>query len=697
MNGNVAVDHLTAQSNFGTGIRENLLDNDIHYIGQTDFLQSSSFVSAQGKRKNTVIFGKDVALTTVDNGHKIAANNNKLDHVNADEIIQEKDTKYINFDSEFASLQKTSTTLATHPQTEGVKKDFSDENNRYVDVSAAASERDTLGSVTLTSTNEKKELLDGAVYDLYKEGENAPLKSGLTTVQGQIHVTNLPVGKYYFVETKSVAGCVPNTEHHEFSITPEQVKAGSSTIYVTLTRDEIERDRPITITGLEKNGTNVVVNVDTAGASDVNVGAEIKLHYTDGTDRPNKETEDFSDAVLLWNFANRAAGQTLNINRARFQGSLLAVGDTVNVGQNVDGSIIADTVNVNGGETHRWDYHEHDTPVHPVEVYAVDSLVSRETISISVRKEWVGAAGQSARVHLYADGAEVASAELNSSTSWQHIFADLDKYTTENELIHYTVREDAMDGYIPAVTGDAESGFTVINTQDTPVKPVEPEDPEDPEPGEPEEPTKPGEPEEPTKPEEPENPDPTEPNVPEDPQPEDPQPVTPKHEVPKPVEPSDPDKPKEDDPKNEEPKDPEPETPAQPEDPTPFEPSSPDKPKGEDPTPEVPSPPAPPVPPTDRSVEPKNPETPEPSDPTDPEDPQSSEEPSGPKKSEKAENPAPVTTGKKTTEEPKQLARTGSDIRTASMAALCAVALGMMCMRIRTQRHSGECRGLHRQ
>ncbi|WP_257639438.1 Cna B-type domain-containing protein [Alloscardovia macacae] len=451
-----------------------------------------------------------------------------------------------------------------------------------------------------------------------------------------MHVTNLPVGKYYFVETKSVAGCVPNTDHHEFSITPEQVKAGSSTIYVTLTRDEIERDRPITITGLEKNGTNVVVNVDTAGVSDVNVGAEIKLHYTDGTDRPNKETEDFSDAVLLWNFANRAAGQTLNINRARFQGSLLAVGDTVNVGQNVDGSIIADTVNVNGGETHRWDYHEHDTPVHPVEVYSVDSLVSRETISVSVRKEWVGAAGASARVHLYADGAEVASAELNSSTSWRHIFADLDKYTAENELIHYTVREDAMDGYIPAVTGDAESGFTVINTQDTPVKPAEPGDPEEPEPNEPEKPSEPenpepGEPGEPTKPEKPEKPKPV-----------DPQPVTPKHEVPKPADPSDPE-----DPKNDKPEDPNP-----------------------------------PAPPTDRSVDPKEPEIPEPSEP---------------KKSEKAENPAPVTIGKKTTEEPKQLARTGSDIRTASMAALCAVALGMMCMRIRTQRHSRECRGQHRQ
>ncbi|NLY87108.1 MAG: choice-of-anchor A family protein [Clostridiales bacterium] len=82
------------------------------------------------------------------------------------------------------------------------------------------------------------------------------------------------------------------------------------------------------------------------------------MQYTDGTDRSNHETEDFSDAVVLWNFKNRASNQVININRARFQGSILAVGNTVEVGQNVDGCIIADTVNITGGESHRWDFQE---------------------------------------------------------------------------------------------------------------------------------------------------------------------------------------------------------------------------------------------------------------------------------------------------------------------------------------------------
>lgn len=119
-----------------------------------------------------------------------------------------------------------------------------------------------------------------------------------------------------------------------------------------LTKEELEKDRPIIIKGIDKNGPNIIVNVDTENAQTINIGAEIKLQYIDGTDEPNHETEDFSDAVILWNFKNRASGQIININRASFQGSILAVEDIINVGQNVDGCIIiANDVNINGGKS----------------------------------------------------------------------------------------------------------------------------------------------------------------------------------------------------------------------------------------------------------------------------------------------------------------------------------------------------------
>ncbi len=41
--------------------------------------------------------------------------------------------------------------------------------------------------------------------------------------------------------------------------------------------------------------------MDTEGASTVNIKSQIKLEYTDGTTRNSHETEDFDDAVILWN------------------------------------------------------------------------------------------------------------------------------------------------------------------------------------------------------------------------------------------------------------------------------------------------------------------------------------------------------------------------------------------------------------
>ena len=354
--GNVAVGNLDAQSNFGTRIKDGKLKLDISYIQNANFIQSSSFVNSDGNRKNKAVFGENVQLTLVDNGNKVAANGSKLDHLNKDEIFQDKNgNKYINFDEEFEKLRKSSDEIAAHPQTPSVEKNFNDENNRYFDVSKVKTTAS--GTVILTKTDEDGKLLDNVTFDLYKEGNNSPIKSGLKTTNGKITVTDLEKGNYYFKEVATPESYVVDSSPQRFSIKDENL-GSRSTIYLDLTKEEIEKDRPIIIKGIDKNGSNIIVNVDTENAQTVNIGAEIKLQYTDGTDRPNHETEDFSDAVILWNFKNRASNQVININRARFQGSILAVGNTVEVGQNVDGCIIADTVNITGGESHRWDFQE---------------------------------------------------------------------------------------------------------------------------------------------------------------------------------------------------------------------------------------------------------------------------------------------------------------------------------------------------
>ena len=64
------------------------------------------------------------------------------------------------------------------------------------------------GRVVLRKTSSKDHSkLAGAVFDLYEEGKDTPLKTGLTTdVNGEIHVSDLKPGYYYFKETKAPIG-----------------------------------------------------------------------------------------------------------------------------------------------------------------------------------------------------------------------------------------------------------------------------------------------------------------------------------------------------------------------------------------------------------------------------------------------------------------------------------------------------------
>ena len=92
-------------------------------------------------------------------------------------------------------------------------------------------------------------------------------------------------------------------------------------------------------------------------------------------------------------------------------------------------------------------------------------ITNTETMDIPVTKKWVGNAGQSATIRLFADGVEVNSVELTKDNNWKHTFSGLAKYdqTTGNE-INYSIKEDAVNGYDTVITGNAESGFTVTNT-----------------------------------------------------------------------------------------------------------------------------------------------------------------------------------------------------------------------------------------
>ncbi len=139
--------------------------------------------------------------------------------------------------------------------------------------------------------------------------------------------------------------------------------ATDGVIYVNIPSSLLRGPQPIKIYGLSSNvnAPTVIINVvDELGRIDVN--AQIHLYY-DGKDSPvnNNESHEVPNHVL-WNFGSNAS--IVNISSGRFMGSILAPNATVNVHVNVDGNIVANIVNIIGGESHRWDIH----PVFPEEI-----------------------------------------------------------------------------------------------------------------------------------------------------------------------------------------------------------------------------------------------------------------------------------------------------------------------------------------
>lgn len=316
-NGNIAVQNLIGNVNFGTNIIEELVDKDISYIQNITNIANSSFVSGGDSRENKVVFGEGITID-ISNPNRPMVNGEYIDHLLANEVYQDQNGQtYIDFDAEFAKLKALNEALANQPsEATYSNSDFDDQNNRVIDIS------------TMT----------------------------------------------------------PNDKNQ---------------IVINLTPDVLNGNTPLTISGLspDADGTTVIINVDTGTDADYDINSQIKIIYSDGSERDNHETEDFGDNHLLWNFYNSNASDkqytgTLDFKRP-FQGSILAPSATVVASANIDGNIIADKVIVNA-ETHRWDLqdnkdneedvdededeNEFEIPVHPgIEVPGIPDTEEPDT------------------------------------------------------------------------------------------------------------------------------------------------------------------------------------------------------------------------------------------------------------------------------------------------------------------------------
>ncbi|MGL9911838.1 Cna B-type domain-containing protein [Enterococcus sp. DIV0213h] len=463
-NGNLAVGELNGNVNFGTSIQDGSLATEINYIQKVNTIANSSFVSGTDSRKNKVVFGPSVTVDLADQNQQPAVfvNGQRMDHLKTSEVFQDQSASepYIDFKKVFSTLQATSERLGAYPQTPGVTKDFTDNNQRVINTARA--ENDTQ-EVVLTLTDEQGNPLDDGVYELQNKKTHKEVDEEVTNDDGQVIETDLPEGDYSFVETEAPDGYLIDKKPISFSA--DTIDEEDQKVVVTLSKTELEKDTPITIKGLTKGTSPVLINVDTEGASTVNIKSQIKLEYTDGTTRNSHETEDFDDAVILWNFINQPENQMISIN-SPFQGTILAVGDTVDVHQNVDGSIIADTVLVNA-ETHRWDLQANETVVPIIKLAAMNHLLSLDTTTVSGTKTWddydnkFNTRPTSITVQLLQNGEvfQTKTVTPNKEGEWHYEFTDLPTTDKSGQTYDYAIQETPVEGYTTKV-----NGYDLVNT-----------------------------------------------------------------------------------------------------------------------------------------------------------------------------------------------------------------------------------------
>ena len=170
---------------------------------------------------------------------------------------------------------------------------------------AAAVNEEQLGALKLVKTGKDGAALAGAEFALYKDGERYPNAQTTYTTddKGEIIVTQLPFGTYYFVEIKAPEGYETKTG--------DAAKTASVVINETNTGAEITAAKTISFSNDRIFGSLELKKVDAAGTA--LTGATFKLYSV----LDNKETEvKTNGSEGLYVYDENGSKQTLSTTSA---------------------------------------------------------------------------------------------------------------------------------------------------------------------------------------------------------------------------------------------------------------------------------------------------------------------------------------------------------------------------------------------
>lgn len=89
---------------------------------------------------------------------------------------------------------------------------------------------------------------------------------------------------------------------------------------------------------------------------------------------------------------------------------------------------------------------------------------TRMKTAVSVEKQWIGPAAESAQMTLTANGQPLQTVTLNADNGWTHTFENLDMYDEYLNEIKYDIEEESISGYRSEKQKIDEQTYVITNT-----------------------------------------------------------------------------------------------------------------------------------------------------------------------------------------------------------------------------------------